>query len=876
MISRTPGDGSAGVGTTSALIFTVSEPLSPSNVDASNVRVLANTGFGQFQLAGALTLDATRTIVTFTPAGPMPANTTIYWYTNYSGGITDLAGNVLSNGNAIITTGSAPDAVAPVVQMITPANGDAGLGPLTTTAITFSESLNPNTVNNTTFAWFANGVLIGSAVSRSIDNRIVYLSSGNLPLGATITVVVTGAQDLSGNTVADFESSFTTGAPYDFAQPSVIGQRPQGSGIDATTPVTLFMDSSLNTSTVPGALYVSQNGTLVGGSIAVTGAGRVIVFTPAAPFLPGAMVEVVLTPAARDLAGNHAYYYHGSFVVAPDLSGTPPTLINTNPAQVLSGAPQNAVVDLQFSTPLNPATVTAATVFVQGSDGVAIAGTLSLSNGNRNVRFTPAALLTQTFYYVYVQSGLQDTAGHSFVATQFYFYPGSSTDTTAPALVSLMPPAGSTGVGDNALLSAAFNEVINLATVNPSTVVLTGPGTTPIPFSLSVDGGNMRIVVTPQSALPDNTTITLQLNGIQDVAGNSAAPASTVFTTGPTVDTIRPSIVGASIASGETAVPVNAVFEFRADEPLNASTVAALTNQFLYDYSTGYVTGGTLSVIGGGMTIVYVPPAPLQTNHDYFVNLSTVIQDLAGNPLQNFTPSFHTSSVSDSTPPVMMAVTPGAGLINVPRNARMRVQFDEAVDGTTLGSVTLLRSGTPVAGMTVSLENGNRTLNLTLPALLQGASNYTISVAGVRDLAGNLMPTATSSFSTGTAVDLSYFGSQAVQTPLNGATGVPTSVAPTVLFDQPVDAVSVLNAGGSGIVLRVSATSVVVPVTFSFSADMRTVTLTPVTPLDAGTQYQVYISAGYSIWLGSTTSLAGRWSSRRAAEDLVPAKRSVQ
>ncbi len=60
------------------------------------------------------------------------------------------------------------------------------------------------------------------------------------------------------------------------------------------------------------------------------------------------------------------------------------------------------MIELEFSEPINPATVTAANVFVRDSASQLVAGTLSLRNGNRVVRFTPAAALAANSYaYIY-------------------------------------------------------------------------------------------------------------------------------------------------------------------------------------------------------------------------------------------------------------------------------------------------------------------------------------------------------------------------------------------------------------------------------------------------------------------------------------------
>ena len=126
---------------------------------------------------------------------------------------------------------------------------------------------------------------------------------------------------------------------------------------------------------------------------------------------------------------------------------------------------------------------------------------------------------------------------------------------------------------------------------------------------------------------------------------------------------------------------------------------------------------------------------------------------------------------------------------------------------------------------------------------------HTLSVQGVRDRAGNVMPDQTAAtFTTGTGVDLVTLSTTVISSPANGATNVAVATAPSVTFNEGIDATSVLYAGTSGIVLQVAATSQVVPVAYSFSADRRTVTLTPVSALAAGTQYRLQVWTGRQIW----------------------------
>jgi len=139
---------------------------------------------------------------------------------------------------------------------------------------------------------------------------------------------------------------------------------------------------------------------------------------------------------------------------------------------------------------------------------------------------------------------------------------------------------------------------------------------------------------------------------------------------------------------------------------------------------------------------------------------------------------------------------------------------------------------------------------LTLTSLLAPNTVHTISTR-VRDRAGNAMTsTDTRTFTTGPSVDLINVATTVTPSPAVGATGVPVSVAPSVTFNEAIDPTTVIYGGNSGVTLLVAATGQAVPVTYSFSFDRRTVTMTPVSPLAAGTQYRIQAST-------LTTDVAG-------------------
>ena len=83
--------------------------------------------------------------------------------------------------------------------MVSPTDGATGIGPQAIVTLTFSEPLLPSTTTSDTFSLFAGNNELSTSVTRSADNRTIFLTA-TLPFDTPITVVATGdVTDLAGN-----------------------------------------------------------------------------------------------------------------------------------------------------------------------------------------------------------------------------------------------------------------------------------------------------------------------------------------------------------------------------------------------------------------------------------------------------------------------------------------------------------------------------------------------------------------------------------------------------------------------------------------------------------------------------------------------------
>ena len=856
VIGFVPESGSAGVPTTSAITVTFSEPIDRGSVtpDSVSVFAFAAVGGGAFQfvqVAGSYAVDATGTALTFTPQGPYPGSTSIFINVNNDASLRDLAGNAVTFAQGQFTTAAAVDLTPPSVTSVTPVDGTTDVGLNATVVLTFSEPLNPTTVNVQTFTLYAGPTRLGTSVGLSADSRTVTLFTSLPPL-SEITVVATGeVRDLAGNALADFTSRFTTGPFGDASPPFVVAQRPASGATDvpASAVITLYFNEPLTASTVANALHVSENGVVKNGSVLVTGGGTAVRFTPDEPFAASARVQVFLDATAQDASGNAVPLYQGTFTIAADGSGVGPAAVRLSPAQT-SDVPRNAIFEIAFSEPIDAATVAGATLFRELTSGTIVPATISLRGGGRIVRLTPQALLAaNTAYEIMVTTSVADLSGAPLVnALDWTFNTGTATDEVAPHAAAVTPPAGAVNVGINASITVRFSEPINPLTVDGGTLQVTS-ALGAVPGTYVFNSTNTEVVLVPFVALPDSATMTVVVSGVEDLAGNAVTPHAVPFTTRTGTDVTLPAIRAFSISHGETNVPTNAVLTIEFTEPIDPQTVTPATVAISGDVQAVPVT---LSVSADGRTVSVTPDAPFVPGQSYTLFVNQSIRDLVGLPLpaSGFVP-FAAALESDTIPPQVLLTSPVDGQVGVPRNVLLQVLFDEAIDSTSVGAITLT-AGPSTIPLVASMGNANRTITLLPPAVLEPNTTYVLTVSGVRDRAGNLVAAHVVTFTTSTAVDLR----SALLTgflPAGGAVDVPITVLPSVTFSEPINPVSVATGG---VVLRITNTGVAVPATLTFSPDQRTATLHPLLPLEAATQYTVTVFSVLDLAGNATDFLA--------------------
>ncbi|WP_445370981.1 Ig-like domain-containing protein [Methylomonas sp. HW2-6] len=831
----TPASGSTGVSATAPIVFSFNEEIDSTSLD-SGIYVQADGFSGN--VAG--TLSRNGSIVTFTPLVAFPGNTRIWAYAN---GVQDIAGNSSGYRYSYFNTGTGGDTVAPQLVSITPNDGAMDVYGNNPIVLSFSESLNRSTVNSNSVGLFVNGNIVRPSISFSGDNRTVTLNY-NLPASSVVTVLLTNdIKDLSGNRLADAAKVFATAADVDTARPSIVTALP-GNGaynVLSKNKIVLYSNEALKATSLPAALHVSQNGVLIKGTPQLLGDGRTLVFTPEQPWAKAAYIEVFLDSTAQDQSGNALNSFHSQFRIEEDPAQKAPYVIATG----WSGSKLNPVLDLQFNEALDPASVSNSTFALRYYYyGAEIPTTVSLLKGNRVVRLQPTELLqTNRGYQIGIRAGVKDASGVAATYNSDYVYYYSTAadaleDTVAPKVTALSPADGAEQVGINNRISMRFDESVNpisFLSDDPDLPLAQVPNYNASTYSLNFSDSNRQVTYIPHEPWPADSDVTVAVDKAEDYAGNLVTPLSHTFHTANGPDTAAPAVVEWSMAESATDVPVNAVLKVRLNEAIDPVSVTD-SSFYLYDYTTGAHVAATRSLSDDGRTLILVPEQALAVSRNYRLYVYYV-QDMNGNSEYD-TRYFTTAIAADNTAPQVSAYSVEADQASVPTNGVLQVRFDEPVSGLSLGGVEL-RKGGDVIAVTRELSGDRRTLTLKLQQPLQPNTGYSLHVEGVEDLSGNVLASAEDrSFTSGVGADLQGNG-LAQYSPANGATGIGLNVKPVLTFN---DRLNPLAVNSDTIALYDTATGQRPSVSYSVSADGKTVTLTPSAALTASRQYRVYIS----------------------------------
>jgi hypothetical protein len=195
-------------------------------------------------------------------------------------------------------------------------------------------------------------------------------------------------------------------------------------------------------------------------------------------------------------------------------------------------------------------------------------------------------------------------------------------------------------------------------------------------------------------------------------------------------------------------------------------------------------------------------------------------------------------------PPMVVNTTPPHTAGDIPINQTITIEMSEAIDIATVTSTTVTISPSVACNRTLTGLSSN-IINLDPVASLANSTTYSISVkggaSGVKDLAGNALPTDHNFTFTTIALADTTAPTIVSKTPDSGATGVATTANIIVTFSEPMLPSRVTS---SEIDLWKTDDTTDIPIIVTLNGAKTIATINPVATLGGGTQYTCRVRGG--------------------------------
>ena len=474
------------------------------------------------------------------------------------------------------------------------------------------------------------------------------------------------------------------------------------------------------------------------------------------------------------------------------------------------------------------------TNFTQGTTTASFSGTSDIIAGAVTVNSPTQAT-------VQIQISVTATLGMRAItlSTGTEHAPGSFTVTQgAPVIISVNPNVGGQGSTTSVVVNANFTSWVNGTTVaNFGSGIAVGGGAAGTfgPVVVNNTGQFTASLNIASGATLGPRDITVKTGTEQEVAGGA-------FTVENCTTTAAIVLYNSPIYGG-TGVPLNTQVQFEFNAPLKRSTLSS-TNVYLTDGTTGLVIPSTFSLDATGRIVTIIPSQllPVGRSINAYLGYNATATDACGNNLNAYA-VFTTTFTPETSGPSVLQTSPQNSDTNVPLNTQVVLQFSVPVDPITLqNGFTVSTGGTAVPGTYAPMYSNDYTRIVFTPGTtLTSSTSYTVSyTTQLTDVVGNpLLNPGSFNFTTGTATDTTS-GLVSSTDPQYNEFGIGTNVAPIHYLSKLVDPISVSAVNAY---ITDGNTGKLIAGTVGVSLDRKHVTITPVLPLQPGTQY--YVRLGY-------------------------------
>lgn len=545
---------SIGVAVNTKVITAIfSKAMDPATLTVASFKLACPAGAAMTAEAVTYLAASNMAMLSLPAASNLPPNTVCT--ATVGTGAKDTAGIPLAADLAWrFTTGAIADTTAPNVSWTLNANGATGVPINTKVGATFSEAMDPATINATTFTLKKDATAVPGSVTYS-GVTAIFTPASNLAANTIYTpTITTGAKDLHGNPLArNYVWGWTTGAVPDTTAPRVTGtlHANHATNVAINSKIGASFSEAMAPATITNSTFTLKEtltGNVVASAVSYSGVSAVLI--PAGNLASNTNYTVTLKGGiggVTDLSGNPlASDFILSWTTSQAIDASAPTITATTQANNATNVAINSILIATFSKGMDPLTVTTANFTLkEASSGAAVAVTVKYAGLNAvmeivNDLFGPATetLRANTLYTATVTGGVRgvmDLAGNPMASDYGWSWTtGSIKDSVSPTVISTLPQANAAAVAIDSAVNATFNEAMDPLTLTTLSIELLN-GETPVVGTVTYDLASSTATFTPLNALVPNTIYQVLISMPTDLAANLLAsglvPVPWSFTT---------------------------------------------------------------------------------------------------------------------------------------------------------------------------------------------------------------------------------------------------------------------------------------------------------------------------------------------------------
>ena len=612
-------------------------------------------------------------------------------------GVKDLSGNTqVGEVSYDFTTGIEPDLTAGSLSLRNVPNGATGVPINSEFIVKVSERIDPASIQLGTNSFRLYNVSTGFSVpsSYTLDsermtlrlvpdedlapNRIYYWYVGYNPY----------LYDLAGNLVAQNSfSSFTTGAEQDTSAPVVVATNILAdlTEVPVNARVVISLDEQLSSHCLAN-IHLSDGANDATFDRSLSNDRRTLTLTPTEHLVANTQYTVSFDGLC-DYAGNSISDDVLNFTTSATgvVDTSKPTLSTVVPSSNATDVDVTTAVTLTFSERISERSTVR--LYNHSAGGLTVTGTVNVADNV--LTFTPdEPLRGDTQYRIEIRWNIFDLVGNQNYHGDYYFTTESLEDTTAPTVQMISPATDAVDVHPDGRVVIDFSEPMSPGTINNSNIALYANGAVIRPtVSRSATGESVTLTVSK----PWNSLISVVITDkVTDLSGNAIAPYVSTFATGVNnTEFGRPSITRQIPSSGSSNwLDLDEVLLY-ASEPMEPSSIS---DAFQFA-ENGVLINDQMSVevLGDNRTLRFTKDSPFTegVRVEFFINSAAT--DDSGNPLNHYS-GFFSMGTRSELEGVRHRVTgfyPGNNQTEVPVNAKLYVQYNEALDTSTFTSANI-------------------------------------------------------------------------------------------------------------------------------------------------------------------------------------------